>query len=69
MRLRRLVFVLALFAQIPTAPAQTATRTSLAIASSGSAVATVKQGTVVTLVATVSMTSGGAVAPPGQVIF
>lgn len=48
---------------------QSTTTTTLSITSGGASVGTVKEGTVVTLTATVTLASGSAAAPPGQVNF
>jgi len=69
MRRRRSILLLAFFGLIHPAFAQTATTTSLAIASGGSGVTAVRQGTAVTLTATVSLAGGGAAIAPGQVNF
>ncbi len=63
------VILLAMLCSHSAGLAQTPTATSLALTSSGSIVSTVKEGTIVTLTATVTLANGSAAAPPGQVEF
>jgi hypothetical protein len=65
MHLRRFLWVFTVVLATAAARAQSATSTALAISAGGGSV---RQGTAVTLTATVSLASGGAVTP-GQVKF
>src|SRR6185437_7350959 len=67
--IRRFAMAIAVFSTVSVALGQSATQTTLSVTSGGNPVATVRQGTAVTLTATVSLTSGGAATPPGQVTF
>ena len=69
MRTLRCVSALALGWMAAAACGQSVTRTALAITSGGSIIGTVREGTVVTLTATVTLAGGAAAAPPGQVNF
>jgi hypothetical protein len=66
-----LALLLALVSLTPAARGQSAaaTTTALAISSDGQTITTIREGTVVTLTATVSLAGGAAAAPPGQVNF
>jgi hypothetical protein len=68
-RLRLAVLAFAITLCVPFSLAQSATVTSLAISSGGSVVNTAKEGTAVTLTATVTLAGGAAAAPPGQASF
>jgi len=70
MRLRQFLAVLSVVLLGPAVLAQSTTSTALSVTAGGNSVTTVKQGTAVTLTATVSIpTTGGAATPPGQVQF
>jgi hypothetical protein len=69
MGLKRFASAVALFCVAPAALGQSATATALAITSGGAPISTITQGTVATLTATVTLASGSAALPPGQVNF
>jgi hypothetical protein len=67
--LRRLPALFVLLGLAPGLRAQSVTSTALAVSSAGATVGTVKEGSEVTLTATVTLAGGSAAAPPGQVNF
>jgi hypothetical protein len=69
MGLQQFASAVALFCVAPAALGQSATATALAITSGGAPISTITQGTVATLTATVTLASGSAALPPGQVNF
>lgn len=69
MSLRPVAVAIALLFAPHASLAQSATQTTLSITSGGSPAITVRQGTAVTLTATVSLAGGGAATAPGQVNF
>src|ERR1035441_22672 len=69
MGLQQFASAVALFCVAPAALGQSATATALAITSGGVPISTITQGTVATLTASVTLASGSANLPPGQVNF
>ena len=69
MGLQQFASAVALFCVAPAALGQSATATALAITSGGAPISTITQGTVATLTASVTLASGSAALPPGQVNF
>jgi hypothetical protein len=69
MRFRRLALAAVLLFVVSEALGQTTTRTTLSVTAGGSNITTVRQGTAVTLIATVSSAGGGPATAPGQVSF